>query len=111
MTTRSSSSSGAGPTDEHEARLRAAGVTCVAVVEEAADRHVTLGSFGLEHGWVTTARPRPPRRVPARHRVRHLLASRSVLGPAPTLGEHTDAVVAEFAADARSDEDGRVPSA
>ncbi len=27
----------------------------IEVVDEAADRHVTLGAFGAEHGWVTTA--------------------------------------------------------
>ena len=92
----------AGPTGEHEAQLRAAGVTCVAVVEEAADRHVTLGAFGQEHGWVTTAQhalldeyPRSPRTPRSRGAAR-------CLGPAPTLGEHTDAVVAEFGAATRT---------
>ncbi len=64
----------AAPTREHEARLRAAGVTCVEVADEPADRHVTLGRFGAEHGWVTTAQHALARRVPAGHRLRHLLA-------------------------------------
>ena len=86
------------------------GVTCVAVVEEAADRHVTLGAFGREHGWVTTARHVLLDEYPRVTAYATFSRSRSVLAPAPTLGEHTDAVVAEFGA-THTDQDPRVPSA
>ena len=70
------------------------------MVEEAADRHVTLGAFGAEHGWVTTAQHALLDEYPRVTAFATFSRSRSVLGPAPTLGEHTDAVVAEFGATA-----------
>ena len=110
----SSSSAGHRPetTRRHSA---AAGVTCAAVVDEAADRHVTLGQFGAEHGWVTTAQHALLDEYPRVTAYATFSRSGSVLGPAPLLGEHTDAVLAEFGhertGDAPTGEDGRVPTA
>jgi crotonobetainyl-CoA:carnitine CoA-transferase CaiB-like acyl-CoA transferase len=102
-------------TGEHERRLRAKGITCVEVADEAADRHVTLGRFGAEHGWVTTSHHAVLDDYPRITAYTTFSRSRSVLGPAPTLGQHTDAVVAEFCRapsdDTASEEEGRVPSA
>jgi crotonobetainyl-CoA:carnitine CoA-transferase CaiB-like acyl-CoA transferase len=103
------------PTGDHESALRAAGVTCAAVVDEAADRHVTLGQFGAEHGWVTTSQHALLDEYPRVTAYATFSRSGSVLGPAPLLGEHTDAVLAEFGhertGDAPTGEDGRVPTA
>lgn len=92
----------------HDTRLRAAGVTCVEVADEAADRHVTLGAFGAEHGWVTTAHHPTLDEYPRVTAFTTFSRSASVLGPAPTLGQHTDTIVAEFAA--ASSEETRVPA-
>jgi crotonobetainyl-CoA:carnitine CoA-transferase CaiB-like acyl-CoA transferase len=83
------------PSAQHERELRAAGVTCVEVVDEPADRHVTLGAMGPEHGWVTTGHHAVLDDYPRVTAYTTFSRSRSVLGPAPTLGEHTDAVRAE----------------
>ncbi len=98
---------------EHEARLRATGVTCVEAADEAADRHVTLGAFGAEHGWVTTAQHALLDEYPRVTAYTTFSRSRSVLNSAPTLGEHTDAILAEFAPSAKpgSAQETHVPSA
>jgi crotonobetainyl-CoA:carnitine CoA-transferase CaiB-like acyl-CoA transferase len=83
---------------EHEGQLGAAGVTCVEVADEAPDRYVTLGAFGAEHGWVTTAQHPTLDEYPRVTAFTTFSRSSSVLGPAPTLGQHTDTIVAEFAA-------------
>jgi crotonobetainyl-CoA:carnitine CoA-transferase CaiB-like acyl-CoA transferase len=82
---------------EHEQRLRAAGVTCALVVDEAADRHVTLGQMGPDHGWVTTGHHAVLDEYPRVTAYTSFSRSRSVLGPAPTLGQHTDAIKVEVA--------------
>jgi crotonobetainyl-CoA:carnitine CoA-transferase CaiB-like acyl-CoA transferase len=97
-------------TAEHEAALGAAGITCMAVVDEAADRHVTLGDFGREHGWVTTTRHPLLDEYPRVTAYSTFSRSRSVHGPAPTLGQHTDAVAAELGV-SPSPKDERVPTA
>jgi crotonobetainyl-CoA:carnitine CoA-transferase CaiB-like acyl-CoA transferase len=97
-------------TSEHEARLQADGVTCIAVVDEPADRHVTLGRFGAEHGWVTTAQHAVLDEYPRVTAYTAFSRSRSVLGPAPTLGQHTDAIATELGLSPSSKGD-RVPSA
>jgi crotonobetainyl-CoA:carnitine CoA-transferase CaiB-like acyl-CoA transferase len=91
---------------EHAAKLRAVGVTCTEVVDEPADRHVTLGQMGVEHGWVTAGHHAVIDDYPRVTAYATFSRSRSVLGPAPTLGQHTEAVKAEIAG-----EDGRVPTA
>ncbi|HEU5308822.1 MAG TPA: CoA transferase [Acidimicrobiia bacterium] len=93
------------PSAQHERELRAAGVTCVEVAAEAADRHVTLGAMGVEHGWVTTGHHAVIDDYPRATAYTTFSRSRSVLGPAPTLGQHTDAVRAEVVG-----EDARVPA-
>ncbi len=102
-------SSPAASAHEHAEQLRAAGVTCIEVVDQAADRHVTLGAFGAEHGWVTTAHHPTLDEYPRVTAFTAFSRSRSVVGPAPVLGQHTDAIVAEFAGDATRD--AHVPSA
>jgi crotonobetainyl-CoA:carnitine CoA-transferase CaiB-like acyl-CoA transferase len=82
---------------EHETNLRAVGVTCAQVVDEAADRHVTLGQMGPDHGWVTTGHHAVLDEYPRVTAYTTFSRSRSVLGPAPTLGEHTDSVKVEVA--------------
>ena len=82
---------------EHEAKLRAAGVTCAEVVSEAADRHVTLGQMGRDHGWVTDGHHAVIDEYPRVTAYTTFSRSRSVLGPAPTLGQHTEAVKDEVA--------------
>jgi crotonobetainyl-CoA:carnitine CoA-transferase CaiB-like acyl-CoA transferase len=94
---------------EHAEQLRAAGVTCIEVVDQAADRHVTLGAFGAEHGWVTTAQHPTLDEYPRVTAFTTFSRSRSVVGPAPVLGQQTDAILAEFARDAAKD--AHVPSA
>jgi crotonobetainyl-CoA:carnitine CoA-transferase CaiB-like acyl-CoA transferase len=98
----------AAPTSEHETALRAAGVTCVDVVDQPADRYVTLGQFGVDHGWVTTAQHALLDEYPRPTAYATFSRSHSVLGPAPTLGEHTDAVLAELGLTRK---DPRVPTA
>ena len=88
--------------------MRAAGVTCIEVVDQAADRHVTLGEFGAEHGWVTTAQHPTLDEYPRVTAFTTFSRSRSVVGPAPVLGQQTDSIVAEFAVE--SSKDMRVPS-
>jgi hypothetical protein len=87
----------AAPAVEHEATLRAAGVTCAVVVDEPADRHVTLGRMGVDHGWVTDGHHAVLDDYPRVTAYATFSRSRSVLGPAPTLGEHTEAVKVEVA--------------
>jgi crotonobetainyl-CoA:carnitine CoA-transferase CaiB-like acyl-CoA transferase len=82
---------------EHEAKLRAGGVTCTEVVDEPADRHVTLGQMGIDHGWVTTGQHAVIDEYPRVTAYATFSRSRSVLGDAPTLGQHTDAVKGEVA--------------
>jgi crotonobetainyl-CoA:carnitine CoA-transferase CaiB-like acyl-CoA transferase len=82
---------------EHEAQLRASGVTCAQVVDEPADRHVTLGQMGIDHGWVTRGQHAVIDEYPRVTAYATFSRSRSVLGPAPTLGQHTDAVKEEVA--------------
>ena len=94
---------------EHAEHLRAAGVTCIEVVDQAADRHVTLGAFGAEHGWVTTAHHPTLDEYPRVTAFTTFSRSRSVVGPAPVLGEQSDSIIAEFAGD--SSQDAHVPSA
>jgi crotonobetainyl-CoA:carnitine CoA-transferase CaiB-like acyl-CoA transferase len=104
----------ATPTANHEAALRAAGVTCVEVVDEAADRHVTLGQFGIDHGFVTTSQHALLDEYPRPTAYATFSRSRSVLGPAPTLGEHTDAILAELGMTRTAEapaEEPRVPTA
>lgn len=86
----------AAPTRAHEGTLRAAGVPCVAVVDEPADRYVVLGEVGVDHGWVTTAQHALLDEYPRVTAYVNFSRSRSALGPAPTLGEHTDAVLTEL---------------
>jgi crotonobetainyl-CoA:carnitine CoA-transferase CaiB-like acyl-CoA transferase len=85
------------PAADHEAKLRAVGVTCAEVVDEPADRHVTLGQMGVDHGWVTDGHHAVIDDYPRVTAYATFSRSRSVLGPAPTLGEHTEAVKAEVA--------------
>jgi hypothetical protein len=75
------------------------------VAAEAADRHVTLGAMGVEHGWVTTGHHAVIDDYPRATAYTTFSRSRSVLGPAPTLGQHPDAVRAEVVG-----EDARVPA-
>jgi crotonobetainyl-CoA:carnitine CoA-transferase CaiB-like acyl-CoA transferase len=98
-----------GSAREHEAQLRAAGVTAVEVADQAADRYVTLGAFGAEHGWVTTAQHPTLDEYPRVTAFTTFSRSSSVLAPAPTLGQHTDTIVAEFAA--ATSKDDHVPAA
>ena len=58
---------------EHEQQLRAAGVTCAEVVDQPADRHVTLGQMGREPRLGHDRSPRRARRLPAGDRVHHVL--------------------------------------
>jgi crotonobetainyl-CoA:carnitine CoA-transferase CaiB-like acyl-CoA transferase len=81
----------------HAARLRAAGITCVEVEPEAADRNIMFCGFGTEHGMVTTATHPVIDEYPRATAYTRFSRSRSVLGPAPLLGAHTESVRAELA--------------
>ena len=72
-------------------------MTSAQVVDEPADRHVTLGQMGPDHGWVTTGHHAVLDDYPRVTAYTTFSRSRSVLGPAPTLGQHTEAVKAEVA--------------
>jgi crotonobetainyl-CoA:carnitine CoA-transferase CaiB-like acyl-CoA transferase len=86
-----------------QTQLLAVGVTGVAVAKEGCDKHVVLGAFGREHGYVTTGVHAVLEEYPRASAFITFSRSGSVLGEAPLCGQHTDAVLAEL--------DARVASA
>jgi len=82
-----------------QARLLVDGVSCVEVSPQGVEMTMMLGPLGTELGVVTTARHPAVQEYPRPSALTTFSRSRSVLGPAPLLGEQTDAILAELEAE------------
>jgi crotonobetainyl-CoA:carnitine CoA-transferase CaiB-like acyl-CoA transferase len=88
------------PAEVWHKRLAMRGVTCVPVSPQGIERTIMLGSFGREHGFVTTGVHATLDEYPRSTALTGFSRSQSVLGPAPLCGEHTESVLAELAGSA-----------
>jgi crotonobetainyl-CoA:carnitine CoA-transferase CaiB-like acyl-CoA transferase len=91
----------AEPAARWQARLLADGVSCVEVSPQGVEMTMMLGPLGTELGVVTTARHPAMEEYPRPSALTTFSRSRSVLGPAPLLGEQTEAIQAELEAEDR----------
>jgi crotonobetainyl-CoA:carnitine CoA-transferase CaiB-like acyl-CoA transferase len=86
----------AEPAARWQQRLLADGVTCVEVSPQGVEKTMMLGPLGTELGVVTTAWHPAMQEYPRPSALTTYSRSRSVLGPAPLLGEQTEAIQAEL---------------
>jgi len=85
-----------GTAAQWQERLASRGVTCVAVSPHGTERTVMLGSLGADLGLVTTETHPTLDEYPRLGALTRFSRSRSVLGPAPLLGQQTESVLAEL---------------
>ncbi len=85
-----------GTAAQWQERLLPHGVTCVAVSPHGTELTVMLGSLGADLGLVTTETHPTLDEYPRLGALTRFSRSRSVLGPAPLLGQQTEAVLAEL---------------
>jgi crotonobetainyl-CoA:carnitine CoA-transferase CaiB-like acyl-CoA transferase len=85
-----------GTAAEWRDRLSDFGLTCVVVAPKGVDETMLLGDLGPELGFVTTETHPSFGEYPRLAALTRFSRSRSVIGPAPLLGQQTDAILEEL---------------